>query len=180
MADPQTLSSEEIYHGKTFNVRIDEVREDDLTYKREIVTHRGSAVIVPLFDDGTVALVRQWRQPAGKHLLEIPAGSLDVGEDPLTGAIRELEEEIGCTAASTEHLASFYVSPGFLSEKMHVYLATGLRETAQNLDEDERIDIVRLPLTEVIDLCHKGEIEDAKTIVGLMFTAKRMTESGPE
>lgn len=180
MADPKTLSSEEIYQGKTFNVRIDAVQEDDLTYKREIVTHRGSAVIVPLFDDGTVALVRQWRQPAGKHLLEVPAGSLEVGEDPLTGAIRELEEEIGCTAGSIEHLASFYVSPGFLSEKMHVYLATGLRETAQNLDDDERIDIVRLPLHKAIDLCRNGEIEDAKTIVGLMLTAERMAKKGPE
>ena len=180
MAQPETLSSEEIYHGKTFNVRIDQVREDDLTYKREIVTHRGSAVIVPLFDDGTVALVRQWRQPAGKYLLEIPAGSLEEGEDPLTGAIRELEEEIGCTAGSIEHLASFYVSPGFLTEKMHVYLATGLCETAQNLDEDERIDIVRLPLSEAIDLCDNGEIEDAKTIVGLMFTAEQISKTGAE
>jgi ADP-ribose pyrophosphatase len=180
MADPKTLSSEEIYHGKTFNVRIDVVREDDLTYKREIVTHRGSAVIVPLFDDGTVALVRQWRQPAGKHLLEIPAGSLEIDEDPLTGAIRELEEEIGCTAASIEHLSSFYVSPGFLSEKMHVYLATGLRETAQNLDEDERIDIIRISLAKAIDLCHNGEIEDAKTIAGLMFTAERISKTRTE
>src|SRR6478672_6840427 len=175
---PETLSSESIYKGRIFNIRVDEIREDDLTYKREIVEHRGSAVIVPLFDDGTVALVRQWRQPAGKHLLEIPAGSLEVDEDPLTGALRELEEEIGCTAASIQHLASFYVSPGFLSEKMHVYLATGLRETAQNLDEDERIDIVRLPLIEAIDLCRSGEIEDAKTIVGLTFTAERLAETG--
>src|SRR3569623_99352 len=141
MAQPEMLSTTDIYQGKTFNVRIDEVREDDLTYKREIVVHRGSAVIVPLFDDGTVALVRQWRQPAGKYLLEIPAGSLEMGEDPLTGAVRELGEEIGCTAANVEHLSSFYVSPGFLNEVMHVYLATGLTETSQNLDEDERIDI---------------------------------------
>jgi ADP-ribose pyrophosphatase len=182
MAVPETVSSDEIYHGKTFNVRIDEVREDDLTYKREIVTHRGSAVIVPLFDDGTVALVRQWRQPAGKYLLEIPAGSLEVGEDPLTGAIRELEEEIGCTAAKVEKLSEFYVSPGFLSEKMHVFLATGLTETAQNLDDDERIDIVRLPLADALQRINSlhvdnGEvIEDAKTIIGLILTSKRQMQ----
>jgi len=168
---PETLSSETIYNGRIFNVRIDEIREDDLTYKREIIEHRGSAVIVPLFDDGTVALVRQWRHPAGKYLLEIPAGSLENGEDALTGAARELEEEIGCTAATIEHLASFYVSPGFLSEKMHVYLATGLTETAQDLDDDERIDIVRIPLVEAIKMCRDGSIEDAKTIVGLTFAA---------
>src|SRR5207248_1261208 len=113
----------------------------------------------------------QWRHPAAKYLLEIPAGSLEKGEDPQSGAIRELEEEIGCTAASVEHLASFYVSPGFLSEKMHVYLATGLTETAQNLDEDERIDIVRVPLTKAVEMCTDGSIEDAKTMVGLMLTA---------
>ncbi|HEY2847474.1 MAG TPA: NUDIX hydrolase [Pyrinomonadaceae bacterium] len=173
MTQPETLSSHEIYHGKTFNVRIDEVREDDLTYKREIVEHRGSAVIVPLFDDGTVGLVRQWRHPAGKYLLEIPAGSLEEGEDPRTGAIRELEEEVGCTADSVDLLSSFYVSPGFLSEKMHVYVATGLRETTQNLDEDERIDIVRLPLADTIEMCRTNEIEDAKTIIGLTFAASR-------
>ena len=173
---PETLSSETIYKGRIFNVRIDEIREDDLTYKREIVEHRGSAVIVPLFDDGTVALVRQWRHPSGKYLLEIPAGSLEKNEDPLTGAIRELEEEIGCTAASVEHLASFYVSPGFLSEKMNVYLATGLTETAQNLDDDERIDIVRIPLNKAVEMCHDGSIEDAKTIVGLVFTAEKISK----
>lgn len=172
MTQPETLSSEEIYHGKTFKVRIDDVREDDLTYQREIVVHRGSAVIVPLFDDGTVGLVRQWRHPAGKYLLEIPAGSLEEGEDPRTGAIRELEEEIGCTAQSVEKLTEFYVSPGFVTEKMHVYLAAGLTETAQNLDEDERIDIVRLPLAEALEMCETNAIEDAKTIIGLTFAAR--------
>jgi 8-oxo-dGTP pyrophosphatase MutT (NUDIX family) len=171
MSQPETLSTDEIYHGRIFNVRIDEVREDDLIYKREVIEHRGSAVIVPLFDDGTVALVRQWRHPAGKYLLEIPAGSLEEGEDPLEGALRELEEEIGCTAAHVDHLASFYVSPGFLSEKMHVYLATRLKETSQKLDDDERIDIVRIPLAEAVEMCASNSIEDAKTIIGLTFTA---------
>jgi ADP-ribose pyrophosphatase len=173
MDQPQTLSTEQIYKGKTFNVRIDEVREDDLNYKREVVVHRGSAVIVPLFDDGTVALVRQWRQPAGKYLLEIPAGSLEEGEEPREGAIRELEEEIGCTAAIVQHLASFFVSPGFLSEKMHIYLATGLTETAQNLDDDERVEIVQMPLVKAVEMCRNNEIEDAKTMIGLLFTAQK-------
>lgn len=171
---PETLSSREIYKGRTFDVRIDEIREDDLTYEREIVVHKGSAVIVPLFDDRTVALVRQYRHPAGKPLLEVPAGSLEEGEDPLTGAKRELEEEIGWTARSIEKLCEFYVSPGFLTEKMHLYLATGLTETAQSLDEDERIEIVRLPLEEALEQCRGGKIEDAKTMIGLTFTAERL------
>ncbi|HEV7700337.1 MAG TPA: NUDIX hydrolase [Pyrinomonadaceae bacterium] len=165
---PETLSSKKIYKGRTFDVRIDEIREDELTYEREIVVHKGSAVIVPLFDDGTIALVRQYRHATGKYLLESPAGSLEEGEDPLAGAIRELEEEIGVTAATVEKLSEFYVSPGFLTEKMYLYLATGLTETAQDLDDDERIDIVRMPLIEAVAQCHSGAIEDAKTIIGLL------------
>src|SRR5947209_18022129 len=125
---PEVLASEDVWRGRVFSLSVDMVREEGREYRREVVRHPGSGVIVPLFDDGTVALVRQYRHPAGKYLLEIPAGSLESGEDPLVGAMRELEEEIGCTAASIEHLASFYVSPGFLSEKMNVYLATGLTE----------------------------------------------------
>ena len=130
---PVTLNSEPVYKGKVFDIRLDEIREDGIEYKREIVVHHGSAVIVPVFDDGTVALVRQYRHAAGKYLLEIPAGSLNDGEDPETGAIRELEEEIGVTAAKIEKLSEFYVSPGFLTEKMHVFLATGLTDVGQKL-----------------------------------------------
>jgi ADP-ribose pyrophosphatase len=169
---PETLSSEQIYSGRTFKVRIDEVREGDKTYSREIVEHRGSAVVVPLFDDGTVALAKQYRHPAGKYLLEIPAGSLEPGEEPMVGAVRELEEEIGCTASTLVHLVSFYVSPGFVTEKMHVYLASGLTETQQDLDDDETIEVVRLPLEQAIEYCRDGTIEDAKTIIGLSFAAQ--------
>src|SRR5688500_8703673 len=110
--NPETLSSEEIYKGKVFDIRLDAIREGDVEYKREIVVHKGSAVIVPLFDDGTVALVRQYRHAAGKYLLEIPAGTLNAGEDPKLGAVRELEEEIGVRADQIEKIAEFYLSPG--------------------------------------------------------------------
>ena len=98
-------------------------------------------MIVPVFEDKTVALVKQYRHAAGKYLLEIPAGSLDENENPEIGARRELEEEIGVTAGNIEKLTEFYVSPGFLTEKMFVYLATDLTETQQNLEEDELIEI---------------------------------------
>src|SRR5262245_17056177 len=124
--NPETVSSKEIYKGKVFDIREDEVREEDITYKREIVVHKGSAVVIPVFEDGTVALVRQYRHAAGKYLLEICAGTLNQDEDPLEGANRELEEEIGVRAEKVEKLAEFYVSPGFLTEKMFVFLATGL------------------------------------------------------
>ena len=168
---PEILSSDPVYKGKVFDIRIDEIRDGDVEYKREIVVHKGSAVIIPIFEDGTVALVRQYRHAAGKHLLEICAGTLNPGEDPELGAIRELEEEIGVTAAKLEKLTEFYVSPGFLTEKMHVYLATGLTETLQNLEEDELLTIERHSFPTLLEMIENGEIEDAKTMVGVMLAA---------
>src|SRR2546426_12760809 len=109
---PETISSEQIYKGRIFDVRLDTIREGEIEYKREIVVHKGSAVILPVFDDGTIALVRQYRHAAGKYLLELVAGTLEAGEDPKLGAIRELEEEIGVRAGKIEKLSEFYVSPG--------------------------------------------------------------------
>ena len=174
---PDIISSESIYKGSIFDVRIDTIREGDVEYKREIVVHKGSAVIVPVFDDGTVALVRQYRHAAGKYMLEIPAGSLEKGEAPKTGAIRELEEEIGVVAANIEFITEFYVSPGFLTEKMYVYLATGLTETAQNLESDELIETERLTFPKALDMIRSGQIEDAKTIVGITTAAARVAEA---
>jgi len=164
---PETISSETAYKGKVFDVRVDKIREGDVEYKREIVVHRGSAVILPVFEDGTVALVRQYRHAAGKYLLELAAGTLEEGEDPRTGAIRELEEEIGVTASKIEKLCEFYVSPGFLTERMHVFLATELTETKQKLEDDEILTIERHSLENLLEMIRNGEIEDAKTIVGI-------------
>lgn len=174
---PKTISSDSIYEGRIFNVRVDKIRDGEIEYDREIVVHRGSAVIVPVFDDRTVAFVRQYRHAAGKDVLEVPAGSLDEGEDPETGARRELEEEIGYQAGSIEKIAEFYVSPGFLTEKMFVYLATELTETSQNLEEDELIELERFSFDLALDKIRRGEIEDAKTIVGLTFAAARYGHS---
>jgi ADP-ribose pyrophosphatase len=171
---PETLGSELIYKGKVFDIRIDEIREADVEYKREIVVHMGSVVVIPIFEDGTIALVQQYRHAAGKHLLEICAGKLERGEDPEVGARRELEEEIGVRAAKIEKLCEFYVSPGFLTEKMHVFAATGLTNVGQNLGNDELLTVRRLPLSIAIELVAKGEIEDAKSIVGLIFASDRL------
>jgi len=172
-SEPQTLSTESIYKGKIFDVIESEIRHDDIRYKREIVVHKGSCVIVPVFDDGTVAMVRQYRYAAEKFLLEIPAGTLNRDEDPESGAVRELEEEIGVTAGKIEKLTEFYVSPGFLTEKMFLYLATGLTETAQRLEQDEILTVERHTIAKAFDLIRSGEIEDAKTIIGLIFAAAR-------
>jgi ADP-ribose pyrophosphatase len=170
----ETLSTQPVYKGKVFDIRIDEIREGDVEYKREIVVHKGSAVIIPVFDDGTVALVRQYRHAAGKYLLEICAGTLNEGEDPKEGAIRELEEEIGVTARKIERLTEFYVSPGFLTEKMYVFLATELTETSQKLEDDELLTIERHSFPALLEMIRNGEIEDAKTIAGVMLASERV------
>jgi ADP-ribose pyrophosphatase len=168
---PETLSTETIYKGKVIDLVEDEIRQDEITYKREIVVHKGSAVIIPIFADDTVALVRQYRHAAKKFLLEIPAGTLIKGEDPRIGAIRELEEEIGVVADRIEKLSEFYVSPGFLTEKMHLYMASGLTETSQRLEEDEILSVERYSFDKAADLIRSGEIQDAKTIIGIMLAS---------
>src|SRR6266853_424348 len=155
----EILESRKVFEGRVFDVTADTVREGDTTYLREVVRHPGSAVIVPIFADDTVALIRQYRHPAGRYLLEVPAGSLDQGETPEAGAARELEEELGFRAGVVEKLSEFFVSPGFLEEKMWLYLATDLTETAQRLDDDETIEIVRLPLERALQMITDGEIE---------------------
>lgn len=171
---PKILSSQKVFEGRVFDVTVDTVSEGELTYQREVVHHNGSAVIVPVFDDGMVALVRQYRHPAVRYLLEAPAGTLDKGERPEVGAARELEEELGLVAASLEKLSEFFVSPGFCEEKMWVYLATELSEGKQLLDDDEILEIVRLPIAEALEMITSGEIQDAKTIIGLMLAAPRV------
>ena len=173
MLKPEVISTESIYKGRIFEVSLDSIREDGTEYKREIISHNGSAVIVPVFANETVALVKQYRHAAGKYLWEIPAGSLEKGEDAKEGAARELEEEIGVTAKNIEKLSEFYVSPGFLSEKMFVFMATDLTETAQNLEDDELIEVKRFTFAEAFEMIRSNEIEDAKTIVGLILAANR-------
>ncbi len=171
---PQILDSKKVFHGRVFDVTVDTIREGDRTYQREIVHHPGSAVIIPVFDDGTIALVRQYRHPAVRYLLEAPAGTLNHGESPEEGAARELEEELGFTAASLEKLSEFFVTPGFCEEKMWVYLATQLTATEQRLEDDEIIEVVRLSFSQALNMITSGEIEDAKTIIGLMLAAPRV------
>jgi ADP-ribose pyrophosphatase len=174
---PKVIDSTEIFSGRVFSVTVDTIREGETTYKREVVHHPGSAVIIPAFPNGTVALVRQYRHPAVRYLLEAPAGTLNYGERPEEGAARELEEELGFVAGNMEKLSEFYVSPGFCEEKMWVYLATDLTATAQRLEDDELLEVVRVPLQQALEMITDGEIEDAKTIIGLMLAAPRLGPS---
>ena len=177
MAESQTaefIDSKKVFSGRVFDVTVDTIREGDRTYFREVVHHPGSAVILPAFDDGTIALVKQYRHPAVKYLLELPAGTLNDRESPEVGAARELEEELGLVAGNLEKLSEFFISPGFCEEKMWLYLATDLKQTEQRLEEDEVIEIVRLPIDRALQMVSEGEIEDAKTIIGLLLAAPRL------
>lgn len=174
---PQIVASEKIFNGRVFDVTVDTIREGETTYQREVVHHPGSAVIIPAFPDGTVALVRQYRHPAVRYLLEAPAGTLNQGERPEEGAARELEEELGFVPGKLDKLSEFFVSPGFCEEKMWLYLATEMTPTAQRLEDDELLEVVRLPLRQALEMISDGEIEDAKTIIGLMLAAPRLGPS---
>jgi len=171
---PEFIDSKKVFAGRVFDVTVDTVREGDSTYVREVVHHHGSAVILPAFDDGTIGFVRQYRHPAVKYLLELPAGTLNERERPDEGAARELEEELGLVAGRLEKLSEFFVSPGFCEEKMWLYLATDLTATAQRLEADEFIEVVRLPIGRALQMITDGEIEDAKTIIGLLLAAPRI------
>src|SRR6267143_2870000 len=174
---PKILGSKEVFHGRVFSVTVDSVVEGHKTYQREVVRHPGSAVILPVFEDGTIALVRQYRHPAVRYLLEMCAGTLNDRERPEEGAARELEEELGLVAGKMEKLSEFFVSPGFCEEKMWLYLATDLTATAQRLDEDELIEVVSVPVDRALQMITDGEIEDAKTIIGLLLAAPRLGAS---
>ena len=177
LVTPKVVDTKTIFRGRVIEVSVDTVSEGELTYEREIVHHAGSAVIVPVFDDGTIALVRQYRHPAQRYLLEVPAGTLERGEAPEKGAARELEEELGLVCGRLKKLSEFFVSPGFCEEKMWVYLATELTETEQRLEDDEVIEVVRIPFSQALSMITTGEIEDAKTIIGVMLAAPRVGPS---
>ncbi|MBV9924179.1 MAG: NUDIX hydrolase [Acidobacteria bacterium] len=171
---PEVLSREEVFGGKLINVVRDTVREGEQTYLREVVRHPGGAAAVPFFEDGSVAFVSQYRHPARKYTLELPAGKLDPGERPAETAARELEEELGVVAGRLEPLSEFYTTPGFCGEKLWVFLATELRETEHRREEDEIIEVVRMPFARALEMAFAGEFEDAKTIIGLLLAARRL------
>ncbi len=169
----ERLGTREIYRGRTFNVDIDQVRlPNGQEVELELVHHRGAAAVVPVLDDGTVLLVRQYRYATGGWLLEIPAGKLDHGESPETCASREAEEEVGYRPSRLEPLGWIWSSPGFCDEKIWLFLATGLELTQQVLEEDEVLHVERLPLQEAVEKSLSGEIHDAKSAVALLRVAR--------
>jgi ADP-ribose pyrophosphatase len=157
-----------IFKGKVVTLNLETVTlPNGATVELEVVRHPGAAAIVPMKDERTVILIRQFRLAADGFIYEIPAGKLFPGEDPRLCAERELEEEIGHRAGKIERLETFFTAPGFTDEVMHLFLATGLTKTEQNLDHDEVLEVIEMQLEEAIARIRDGTIRDAKTIVGL-------------
>ena len=173
MTDPQnepTVESRLAFQGKILNVRVDTVRLPRGTLgTREVVEHSDCVCVVPLDEGNNVVLVRQYRKPAEESLLEVPAGGVEDGESSLDAVLRELQEETGYTADSLQHLSSFWTTPGFCTELMHSYLATGLRPSSLEQDEDEDLQVAKVPLPEIPDMIRQGEIRDAKSIASLLM-----------
>jgi ADP-ribose pyrophosphatase len=157
-----------IYTGQVVTLNVDTVAlPNGITVDLEVVRHPGAAAVVPLKDDGTVILIRQFRHAAGGFIYEIPAGKLHPGEDPKVCAVRELEEEVGYRTDKLELLSSIFTAPGFTDEVIHIYKATGLTTGRQQLDRDEVLEVIEMPLLEAIRMIETGAIRDAKSIVGL-------------
>jgi ADP-ribose pyrophosphatase len=162
------VQTKQIYTGIVINLNVDTITlPNGLTVDLEVVRHPGAAAVVPLKDDGTVILIRQFRHAAGGFIYEIPAGKLHPSEDPTVCAARELEEEVGYRADRFELLSSIFTAPGFTDEVIHIYKATELTVGRQHLDRDEVLEVIEMPLSEAIRMIEAGAIRDAKSIVGL-------------
>jgi len=169
------IASRRIHEGRIVRLREDTVElGDGRTALREVVEHDDVVGIVPLDSEGNVILVRQFRLPAQEILLEIPAGGVDAGESAEEAAQRELQEETGYRAAQLDRLAGFFVSPGYCTEFIHVFLATGLSESVIAADDDENIALERMPLAQAVQLIQSGQIKDGKSIVGLLLAVDRL------
>jgi len=174
------VSSKVLRRSRILEFRIDTVElPDGSRSTRDVAGHPGGVCVVAIDAEDHLLLVRQWRHAIGRALLELPAGTLDRDaageiEDHAGAAARELEEETGTVARSWRYLGGFFTAPGFTSERMHLYLATDLRPAAghHGPDEDERLELVRLPFAEALAMAERGEIEDAKTQVGLLRVAR--------
>jgi ADP-ribose pyrophosphatase len=171
---PRVLKTETLYRGRALALRLDEVEyAPGRSTRLEIVEHAEAVVVLPLDEDRNIWFVRQYRHPAGRELLELPAGILPAGESPAAGARRELQEEIGMTAGTLDRLLSFWLAPGYSTEYMHVFLATQLSPAPLAQDEDEVITVEKVPLAQALKMAlDDHQVCDAKTSLGLLAAAR--------
>ena len=172
------LGSRRVYTGKVLNLDIDQVRfPDGSTGELEMIRHPGASAIIPFLSDPggenpQILLIKQYRYAAEDFLYEVPAGRLDPGESPLACARRELLEETGCTAEHVEPLYTFYTTPGFIDERIHGFIATGITQGESAREADEFLTVETMTLSHALELIQKGEIRDAKTALLILFAAE--------
>lgn len=164
-----TLTSKELYNGKIIRVTLDTVGlENGGTSLREVVHHRGGACVLAVTPDDEIYMVRQFRYAFGQELWELPAGKLEAGEDPRAAALRELGEECGVTADSFEDFGAVYPTVGYCTEVIYLYLARGLHAARQHLDDDEFLDVYKIPFQKAYQMVLNGEIKDSKSVAGIL------------
>lgn len=173
--EEKTLKSERIYEGTIINLRRDKVTVQKGISYREIVEHNGGAVLAAITGEGKMVMVRQYRKPAGRVMLEVPAGKIDPGEKPEDTAVRELKEETGYSASHVRYMTYFYPSVGYSEEKLYLYLCTGLKPGETSFDENEAIDIEEMEIDELCQMVMRGEINDAKTVIAIMMVKEAIT-----
>jgi ADP-ribose pyrophosphatase len=177
MSDSARIATRRVYTGRVINLDVDTVRfPNSTTGDLEMIRHPGASAVVPFLsdpagDDPQLLLIRQYRYAAERYLYEIPAGRLDPGEAPVACARRELREETGCMAERVEHMTTIYTTPGFTDERIHLFLAVGLTRGDDAREADEFIEVETMPLSRALSLVEEGEIQDAKTALGLLFAA---------
>lgn len=176
----KTVSKNYVYKGRIINVRCDDAElPNGLPCTREVVEHNGGVCIAPITDNNELIFVRQFRYPYMEEILELPAGKLEKGENPFEAGKRELEEETGRVADEYFDFGKFYPSPGYCGEIIHLYAARGLKTTAMHPDEDEFLEVTKIPLAKAVDMVMNGEIRDGKTQALVMRVAEmlRRTEA---
>ncbi|NJD01698.1 MAG: NUDIX hydrolase [Ruminiclostridium sp.] len=177
--EEKTISRKHIYKGNIISMESQTVElPDGREATRDVVLHPGASVIIPLSENGELYMVKQFRKPIDTVTLEIPAGKLDNGEDPMVCAERELKEETGLRAESIIHMISIHSSPGFSNEILHMYLATGLKEGSLCADDDEFITSQKIPVGVLVNMVMTGEITDAKSIIGILLAERIIRNKG--
>jgi ADP-ribose pyrophosphatase len=168
-----TLDSQTVFHGVLLHVKADRVRlPNGHEAVREYILHPGASMIIAMVDDDTIVLERQYRYPLRRHFIELPAGKIDPGEDPLDTAKRELREECGYVAAQWRHLTTMHPAIGYADERIELYLARGLTQVGHQRDADEMIEVLHVPVREALAWIRDGSITEAKAVTGLLWAEK--------